>query len=241
MTDSSEPIVSQPRRGLKIPLPLFVAIIAALAIASGWYVYRTVFEPPTIDYTRYDAVEGPGSRAHQRFIENATNRAKMANNPSLGVVKRNDGIDVRIVGARARFFVKANEPLRLHAAFTDIDLFPASDQVATRARWNAIDRPDSAKAAQVTPEQITQLKEIQVPREMTLSASDRDQLLKLAQGYFDSSDDQKPAIEQQLLDTFATMSAAALKPTLDAYRQSAQQIRQVLTDRQITALRNRRG
>jgi hypothetical protein len=226
---------------LKIPLPLFVAVIAALAIAAGVYVYHTVFEPATIDYTRYDAVDEPSSRAHQRFIDNATNPARLANNPSLGVVKRNDGFDIRIVGARVRYFVRPNEPLRMHVAFTETDLFPANDQVATRARWNALDRADSAKAAEVTPEQIAKLKAIQVPREMTLSQSERDQLLKDAQRYLDTPDDQKAALEKELIETFTKMSASALKPTMDSYRESAKKIREVLTERQITALRNRRG
>jgi hypothetical protein len=228
------PSSSSLRRGFKIPVPVFAAFIAILAIIAGWFVYNRAFRVQDVDFAKYESLNTPTARARQQFIQR-TNRDQPAN-AGLGVLKRNDGFDVQIVGARARF-TRENDKLLLNVRFTDNSLFNGNDRAATVARFVALRTPQAATEAKVTPEQLEKLRAIDVPREMTIPADARSKLLELGQRYAAAPEDQQKPIEGELTETFRTIAAAALQPTVAAYADSAKRVREVLNPQQINALR----
>lgn len=228
---------STPRRGIKIPMPVFAALIALLAIVAGWLVYDQVFRVQDIDKTQYESLYTPSARARERFIQR-TDRPPPAN-AGIGILTRGDGFDLQIVGARARF-TRENNEIRLNARFIDNSLFNGSDRVATGARFRALQSTEAAAAANVTPEQIEKLRQIDVPREMSLPEDARNKLLELGRRYDAAPEDQRQAIETEMTEHFRAATTAALQPTVAAYSQSAKQVREVLTEQQIASLRNAR-
>lgn len=225
---------STKRRGLQIPSPVFAAIVAVLAIISGWFVYQQIFQVKEIDLTQYESLNTPTARARQQLAQGG-NRPVPAN-AAIDVLQRNDGFDVQIVGARARF-VRENNRLILNARFIDNNLFNPRDRSATFARFQALRNPNNVTDnLKITPEQIQKLRQIQVPREMSLSEADKQKLLDLAKRYADAPADQKKNLETELTETFRKVASEALQPTLAAYADSARKIREVLTEQQIAVL-----
>lgn len=226
---------SSPRRGFKIPVPVFAAVIAILAILAGWYVYDRVFRVQDIDPSQYESLYTPSARARDRFVQRMERPGPA--NAGIGVLKRDNGFDVQIPGARARFSSE-NDKLQLNIRFIDNALFNRSDRDATIARFVALREPDAAAGAKVTPEQVEKLKQINVPREMLIPDDARQKLTDFAQRYTAAPADQQSAIETEMTEYLRTVAAAALQPTVADYARSAREIREVLTSDQIDTLRN---
>lgn len=233
----TQPSSSQ-RRGLQIPTPVFAAIVVLLAIIAGWLVYQQIFQVQEIDLTQYESLNTPTARARQQFAQGDIRPTPP--NAGIGILHRNDGFDVQIVGARARF-IRQNNDLTLNARFIDNNLFNPRDRAATYARFQALRNPDGvSENLKITPEQLQKLRQIQVPREMSLSDTDKQKLLEMGKRYLDAPADQKKTLETELTETFRKIASQALQPTLAAYADSANRIREVLTEQQISALgRNR--
>ena len=226
---------SSPRRGFKIPVPVFAAVIALLAIVAGWFVYERVFRVAEIDPSQYESLYTPTARARDRFTQRADRPAP--ENAGIGLLKRSDGFDVQIPGARARF-TQNNDQLLLNVRFIDNSMFSRTDRDATSARYFLFREPDIATTAKVTPEQIEKLKKINVPREMIIPADARQKLLELGQRYAAAPEDQRAAIETEMTEHLRTISAAALQPTVAEYTRSAREVREVLSAEQIDAIRS---
>ncbi len=222
-------------------MPVFMAFIALFAIAAGWYVYKKVFDVPPVDLTQYD-IGGGGQRTRMfnRPNQNNPNQKPVAN-AGIGVLKRNDGFDVQIPGARARFWNEGDTNLRVTVRLMNNNLFPQADQQAAAARWAAVNVRDAAKKANVTDEQLAKLKNIGVPREVPLTEDQLRKFMSAGERYKTAADDQKPAVESELTELLRSVASTAEAPTIAAYHNSAQAIRQVLDATQINTLRNTRN
>lgn len=225
---------SSQRRGMQIPTAVFAAIVAVLAIIAGWLVYQQIFQVREIDLTQYESLNTPTARARQQLVQG--NNRLVPPNAGIGIIHRSDGFDVQIVDARARF-VRQNNDLTLNARFINNNLFDPKDRAATYARFQALRNPNGiTENLKITPEQLQKLRQIQVPREMSLPDTDKQKLLDLGKRYVDAPADQKKSLETELTETFRKMASQALQPTLAAYADSANRIREVLTEQQISSL-----
>ncbi len=229
--------VAPRRKGFKIPLPVAIALVGVLAIVAGWFVYDQTFDQPRVDLRQYETNDSRTAQARRRFFEQAPPPPNAPANVGTGVVRRRDGFDARVVGARARFTIDANtKAMKLDAAFVDMGLFPQRDRNAARARYSVISNAGAAESAKVNAEQVETLRKISFPREMSLPDDARQQLLDIATRYNAAPDPEKPAIEKELTDRFRDASTKALQPTVEAYRVAADEVRKILDENQINAL-----
>ena len=231
MTQAVEPIETPraPRRGLKLPPALVIPLIALLLAGGGWLVYRQIFATPKTDLSMFESPDSPAMNLRRQL--NST-----TNNPAagIGILKRDNGADLQLHGARARFVLN-KEVWTLDPSFNDPRSLGA-DRTVQFARFTAVNDKAAAAKAKVTPEQIEKLKKIVFPR-MVISDADKARLLDLWGKYQKAGETDKTKIEAELMSAFRQIAGDAISPTQKAHDEATQAVREVLTPQQLDTLR----
>ncbi len=236
-----------PRRGFKLPAGVATILVLMCIGAGGWFVWEQLKPRPKVDLSQYEPVGGEAAQARARFNRRGTggnpNRPAPTGIPGGGsVVAAADGTgSIRIDGARARF-TKDGTKVKLDLQYIGTAFQPANDASAIMARFYAISDPNPARTAGITDEQIKKLRAMQYVREMIASDAARSQILDQWTAYTAAPADQKKALEPPLIELFRKTSSESISATLVSTKQTADQVRAILTPEQITAVHNaRRG
>jgi hypothetical protein len=233
VTQTADPTLTPPappRKGLKLPPALVIPIIALLIAGAAWLVYKQVFAAPVVDLSMYESPDSPAAQL-RRKLQTRSDDPKAG----IGMLARDNGADVRLPGAQARF-VKQNNQWTLDPSFQDRSFIPAIDLAARFARGIAVTNKDAAARANVTDEQVEKLKKVTFPP-MVISDADKKTLLDQFAKWQAADAAGKPKADAELTDTFRRVASDAIVPTQKATAAAAKEVRAILTSEQINNLR----
>jgi hypothetical protein len=235
---TSPPTPLHKPRGLKLP-PWLATVLCLLIIgAGGWVFARLWAGSAPADLSQYEAASDR-RRANFGNRQGGPGNGQRAAIPAEGqIVRRGQGADVRLPGARARF-TKAQDAWRVEPIFLGSPIIPEADRAASRARWAATNRPQDTAAVNVTPEQLAKLKEIENPPQMVLTDAERQRLIALFTQHEAASPEEKPKLAKELTDAFRAAADSARPATLSAHAKAGEAVRAILSPQQIETLGKR--
>jgi hypothetical protein len=207
---------------------LVIPLVALLLAGGGWLVYLQLFAVEKTDLSMFESLDSPAMNLRRQLNTPTTNPAA-----GIGILKRDNGADLQLQGARLRF-VQSKETWTLDPSFNDPRAL--GDRTAQFARFTAVNDKAASAKAKVTPEQIEKLKKIAFPR-MVISDTDKAKLLGLWDKYQKAGDGEKSKVEAELVAAFRQVADDAITPTQQAHEAATKAVRDVLTAEQINTLR----